>query len=262
MKIISLNVWGGTLRAPLIDFIMREAPSTDVFCFQEMYQDDVDSTGNERTRMNLYAEIAAVLPGFLGKFEAVVEGKGPGVPEHSSVKGGLAIFIKNFYSVVHGSLFVSGAYNTHTPEGPLMNWPTLLQHAEITGSEGALTVAHVHGLPYPGDKLDSPSRLAQSEAIVRWVRSQKTPVALLGDFNLIPQTKSIALLVEAPLRDLVAEYGVTLTRPMNHLLRYPEQQRQSFADYAFVSPQVKVKKFSVPEIEISDHLPLMLELEP
>ena len=34
---------------------------------------------------------------------------------------------------------------------------------------------------------------------------------------------------------------------------------QEFADYTFVSPDVNVLSFTVPDIEVSDHLPLVLE---
>ena len=34
---------------------------------------------------------------------------------------------------------------------------------------------------------------------------------------------------------------------------------QKFADYVFVSPDVNVESFSVPDIDISDHMPLVLE---
>ena len=217
-----------------MDFILREAPSTDVFCFQEMYQND--------------AEITAALHNFSVEFTAAVEGQG------------LAIFSKKTHTAAYGSVFVAGSYNTLIPEGSHVNWPTVLQYAEVAGPSGKFVFAHIHGLPYPGNKLDTPDRLAQSDAIVRWVRSQKNPTVLSGDFNLLHGTQSIAKIEEIPMRNLIKEYGIKNTRPINHLLRYPEQDRQFFADYAFVSPQIKVNSFSVPDIEISDHLPLILEL--
>ena len=260
MKIISLNACGGTLRAPLMDFIMREAPSTDVFCFQEMYHNDAGIAEKEGTRLNLYGEITSALPDFLGTFEAVVEGKNLDIPVAKPVNCGLAIFTKKLPFVAFGSVFVAGSYNTLIPEGSHVNWPTVLQYAEVAGPSGKFVFAHIHGLPYPGNKLDTPDRLAQSDAIVRWVRSQKHPTVLSGDFNLLHGTQSIAKIEEIPMRNLITEYGIKNTRPVSHLLRYPEQDRQFFADYAFVSPQIKVNSFSVPDIEISDHLPLILEL--
>ena len=40
---------------------------------------------------------------------------------------------------------------------------------------------------------------------------------------------------------------------------YPESP-QLFSDYVFVSPEVAVSGFSVPEDEISDHLPMIVDL--
>ena len=36
---------------------------------------------------------------------------------------------------------------------------------------------------------------------------------------------------------------------------------QEFADYAFVSPEIVVTSFEVPDLPISDHLPMMLEID-
>src|SRR5665213_1013854 len=36
MKVISLNIWGGSLREPLMEFLRHHAPSIDVFCLQEV----------------------------------------------------------------------------------------------------------------------------------------------------------------------------------------------------------------------------------
>ena len=48
-----------------------------------------------------------------------------------------------------------------------------------------------------------------------------------------------------------------IEKPLWEFLR-----RQSLGvDYVFVSPEVKVIDFSVPNIEISDHLPLILDFE-
>lgn len=37
--------------------------------------------------------------------------------------------------------------------------------------------------------------------------------------------------------------------------------RVNLADYCFVFPEVKIKSFEVPNIEIFDHLPLILDFE-
>jgi endonuclease/exonuclease/phosphatase family metal-dependent hydrolase len=61
------------------------------------------------------------------------------------------------------------------------------------------------------------------------------------------------MLEAAPLRNLVAEFGVASTR--TSLYTRPEK----FADYVFVSAGVEVRGFRVLPDEVSDHAPLMLE---
>ena len=81
-----------------------------------------------------------------------------------------------------------------------------------------------------------------------------------GDFNLAPETKSIAMLTENGYRDLIKDFKIRTTRNRLAWEMYPES-KQYFSDYVFASPEVKVKEFTVPENEISDHLPLILDIE-
>lgn len=83
---------------------------------------------------------------------------------------------------------------------------------------------------------------------------------LAGDFNLLPDTESIAMLGRR-LRDLVREYAVPTTRSrLNPYRGTPREQK--FADYIFfVSPSLQVHDFAVPDLLVSDHLPLILSCE-
>ena len=77
---------------------------------------------------------------------------------------------------------------------------------------------------------------------------------LCGDFNLLPNTESLAILSE-DMKNLVKDFDITSTR--SKLYTKPEK----FADYILVSPDVSVKKFTVMQDEVSDHLPLLLEFD-
>ena len=37
MKLITLNVWGGKVFEPLMDFFKKRAGDTDIFCLQEVF---------------------------------------------------------------------------------------------------------------------------------------------------------------------------------------------------------------------------------
>jgi endonuclease/exonuclease/phosphatase family metal-dependent hydrolase len=75
---------------------------------------------------------------------------------------------------------------------------------------------------------------------------------LCGDFNLLPDTDSLAIL-EQGMRNLVKEYRVTSTRSQFY------EKPDRFADYILVSPEVIVEDFQVLDEAVSDHLPLLLE---
>lgn len=80
-----------------------------------------------------------------------------------------------------------------------------------------------------------------------------------GDFNLFPETKSIKMWEEIGYRNLIKEYGIKTTRNEYAWRNYPNNKHY-FSDYVFVDPSVKVTNFDVPEMTISDHLPMIVEI--
>jgi endonuclease/exonuclease/phosphatase family metal-dependent hydrolase len=78
---------------------------------------------------------------------------------------------------------------------------------------------------------------------------------LVGDFNANPDTRAIVALepmLQNPLRTL----GLPSTRSM----LYKGWDTSPYADYAFVSKDIIVKKFEVLQEVVSDHLALSLDL--
>ena len=121
-------------------------------------------------------------------------------------------------------------------------------------SAGLRTIMNFHGLWNGKGKGDSEDRLVQSDNIVNFVKSLTTPVILCGDFNLRPDTKSLAKIEELGLRNLIKEYGITSTRTS----MYTKQEK--FADYTFVSKEVNVVDFKILPEEVSDHAAMFIDL--
>jgi endonuclease/exonuclease/phosphatase family metal-dependent hydrolase len=115
-------------------------------------------------------------------------------------------------------------------------------------------VGNFHGLPLPGDKLDTPARLLQSMKLLETAHDVDV---LCGDFNLGPQTTSVAML-EEHWRNLIREFAVPTTRSRLNPYRGTPQE-QCFADYAFVSDLIVADRFSALDAQVSDHLGLLLE---
>ena len=60
------------------------------------------------------------------------------------------------------------------------------------------------------------------------------------------------------MRNLIIEKNIPRTRSKLSPF-WGKSDFQKFADYTFVSKNIVVKDFSVPDVEISDHLPMILE---
>ena len=61
-------------------------------------------------------------------------------------------------------------------------------------------------------------------------------------------------ILEQEFKNLIKEYKVPTTRS-----KFYDRPNDKYADYTFVSSDVEVKSFEVPDLEVSDHLPMILE---
>lgn len=228
LRIIFLNTWHAGIKTKLFDFISKEVEKTDIFCFQEFDKQYFD-------------EMAGKLPNFNGIFWTKKY-----------------INDWDFYQ----SLYINRSL-------PFEEVSKNFQAVIIKG-ERDLLVCNIHGVSLPGDKKDSEERLKYSKTIIDFAKIKNISTIIGGDFNLNPDTKSVKMFEEAGYRNLVEQFGIKTTR--NHFAWNQAMQQQKnegleffgkqyFADYVFTSPDVKVKSFEVPNIEISDHLPLILGFE-
>ena len=75
-------------------------------------------------------------------------------------------------------------------------------------------------------------------------------------------TESVRMFEEAGYRNLIRDFDIKTTRNQISWDMWPDLPKQLWADFVFVSPDIKVKSFVVPEDdESSDHLPMILEVD-
>lgn len=251
MKLISLNVWGGKLFDDLMAFIRNEKGTTDVFCFQEVFWTQSGIKELRGFQANLYQEIAAELTDFTGLYDKVVLGRDiQGDSVDFPVWYGLAIFVKKSLPIIeHGSIPIFTPNPTEDGEG---HFRRTLQYA-VVGQERYI-IANVHGLHLGGGKEDLPQRIRQSNLIHDFLSKRLGKKILCGDFNLLPETESLKIL-EQGMMNLITVHHIETTRSKFYT------KPAKFADYTFVSPDVQVKSFTVPNVEASDHLPMIVEFE-
>lgn len=258
MRIISLNTWGGRAgKDKLLSFFKAHADTTDIFCLQEIWSaayDHLDGhlaggvkLDNSKIMTHGLQEISKALQDHVAFFR----------PHHGD-NYGLLMFVSSKLPVIEeGEVFVyrEKGYADETDVG---NHARNIQHATITTQTGPITVINFHGLwtetGLGKGKNDSPERLEQSDKILKFMERIRNPFVLCGDFNLLPDTKSIQKFEDAGLRNLIKEFGVTSTRTSFYT------KPQKFADYAFISDGINLKNFRVLPDEVSDHAPLLIEI--
>lgn len=261
MKLISLNTWGGKIYEPLMAFIKEHSGDTDIFCFQEIYDTTSSVKQYRDIRANLLEEITKKLPEFqffnsteMTGFDCTTD------PVDFNLTMGKTIFIKKSIQVNStDDILLYGDKSKKYLKKDFSDLPVTLQSVNFTIKEKKFTVINIHGTAFPGSKLDTKLRLEHSAKIEEFLDSKKGGKILVGDFNLLPSTKSIKIL-EADMRNLIKEFKIQRTRSKLSPF-YGQIDFQKFADYTFVSDKIKVKNFEVPKLEISDHLPMILEFE-
>ncbi|KKW46169.1 MAG: hypothetical protein UY97_C0009G0026 [Parcubacteria group bacterium GW2011_GWB1_57_6] len=217
------------MKKELRGFFELHAPDTDLFCLQE---------ASEHMR-NLVRE-------YLRDFNETTY---PVRYRSAIERFDMATYVRKTVPVRHSEL----AFH----DGERMSGMGICTEIEYRGN--LLYVLNYGGISRPG-KLDTPERIRQSKKILAYYGTKQGPKILGGDFNVLPETRSIQMFIEHGYRELVHEFAIPTTR--NHLAwdRFPT--KLLFSDYVFVSNDIEVKDFKVPDMEISDHLPLILECDP
>ncbi len=264
MKLISLNTYCGYFFEPLMAFIEKNSADTDIFCLQELLHNENNNFHSGPFRANFFSEISRVLKNFEGIFVPVQRGVNPAGDTDKNVYFGLGIFIKNKFKVQNsGDFFIVGNGHSYV-KGKETTLPFKMQYLQFLIGKNLLTICNVHGTAWPVNKLDSDERLEQSKKILNFVNKQPGEKIITGDFNLFPQTKSVTIFEDAGFCNLVKNFNISTTRGSLIKKMHPEYYVagrifQEFADYTFVSPGIKVKNYTVPDLPLSDHLPLILE---
>jgi hypothetical protein len=213
MRVVFFNIWHGTVWTELEPFIRKEAPRTDVFGFLE-----TDPKIREKLN-NLLVDFNSITS------EGILNNEGVEESRSLYVKSGVGIV-----DFVHINPFVNKADDT----GGFTKF-------RLNNESKEFYLVLIHGKTCPGDKLDTPVRIDQSSKIIDSVSDSDRPVIIGGDFNLLPDTKSIEMFELAGYRNLIKEFNVKETR--NHYCW--DQFRdgsdfveQHFADYCFVNKYI------------------------
>lgn len=256
MKLVSLNIWGGRAYEPLMNFLRSHALDTDIFCFQEVFRSSTHTFLPHGVHANILKELTNLLTDFNVYFAPTQNGFDIEKMVDFEITVGQATFIRKIHRVDStGNIFVYRDKNEGTS---MYNIPSNFLYVRLGKNGKRYMIANIHGVTFPADKLDSPERLMQSKNVIDFLSQETGEKILCGDFNLMPETQSIKMIEDAGMIDLIKAWHIPETRSKLSSY-YGKPDYQKFADFTFVSEEIKIKKFEVPPVEVSDHLPMILE---
>jgi endonuclease/exonuclease/phosphatase family metal-dependent hydrolase len=259
MRVICLNVWGGRAFAALERFLREQAAVTDVFCFQEVYATTSGLATYDGAAVDLLDRLVGLLPDFEAAFAPIlVDALAPSRPVDFALAEGLATLTRRTRAVLDRGVVPLQREVYRTDRG-VLELARCFQYTTLDVAGRPLRVVNVHGVAEPGDKLDTAERLGQSRAVLEFLRGWEGETIVCGDFNLLPETASIGAF-ERGLRNLIREFGITNTRS-RLTPQFGTPEAQYFADYAFASAGLAVWACSAPYMEVSDHLPVIVDFD-
>lgn len=263
MKVTFLNTWNGNQKDTYLDFISAQRDTKNILCLQEVSSFHVEAAGKRGAMLDGWEKTKTLLSHHVG-FHAVRQSDWDDEPDISIPSPwGLGLFIPTQIPLIeYRELFLLGHRNSATTTLNGNDIPVIIQACKVIDNSKVIWILNIHGY-YAGagvGKHDTEKRILQSQGIVDFIKTLSGDIILGGDFNLNPDTESIAMIEKAGLRNLITEFQIKSTRTTH----YPEKKRAKWphADYVFVSKNVQVKSFSVDiDSLISDHAPMYLEIE-
>src|SRR3990167_8522700 len=172
---------------------------------------------------------------------------------------GNAVFSKN--QIIDSKSLVLKTFNEFTlvkfhDFKNFTNFPRNLLSAECVLDGQKIRVISWHAA-WTAPPIDTKETLRQAKLVADYLANSKEPFILVCDMNAVPQGKTAGLINQSAV-NLMMNSGVLQT---NHPKVHKIAPRGFVIDYIFTSAHFKLKKLEVPEVTISDHLPVIAELE-
>lgn len=251
LKVIQVNIYKGRYLDSLIDFLKKENP--DFVTMQEVTTGGFSLSGVEKA--DVFRELLHELKMF-GVFHGDLKLK-----EEKDSKFGNAVFskhriikskvltLKTFRPVTNDELNGKSGEVREKIDRHLLD-------AEVNFRDKDIHIMSWHGA-WTAPPHDTPETKKQAELVYRYIMNVDEPFILGGDLNAILGSKTVDLISSAS-NNLMLKCNVSMTtNPDVHKIA----PRGFLIDYLFTSSEFKFKSIEVPQITVSDHLPVVAELE-
>lgn len=239
---MQLNAWGGRLEPQIANLVKAEQP--DILCLQEAISFGGEGSGLFITIENIQElsglSFAAFAPVFSFSYMKGTAKFGNCILSRYPIQDSKTVFTY----LEHKDNFMWGEDSANVRN---------FVHASIKVNDTIYNVVTHHGFWVPNHKNGSPETLEQTKIIADYCQELECPTILTGDFNLVPESPSIAQ-IDNVLVNLTKKYNLETTRTaLTH--------KTEACDYIFVSKDIKVQDFKALAEIVSDHQALTLQFE-
>lgn len=240
LKVVSLNIWlGGMLFDSALEFLRKENP--DIIGIQEVC--------NNKNFNLLKSELGYSYASFA---PALKENLKEGTAEQGNA------ILSKFPIIAEKTVFYDLPYDDNfiRPVADFSRVPRNLQQAVLEINGVKFNIFNTQGI-WGFDGKDTERRLQMAKTIINGIKDKEN-VILTGDFNVNQGTKTIAN-IGKHLKEIFKD---ELVNTFN-IKRKPERSGydKAVVDRIFVGKNIKVMEHYCPQVDISDHLPLVCVLE-
>lgn len=248
LKVIQVNIYKGQYLNSLINFVKAEHP--DIMFMQEVTSGVINLSGDQS---NLFEVLKREL-GYQGVFYSSAT-----IIDKFNTFQGNAVLTRH---KILESKFIP--LNKHT--GMTLDvfnnqdffpaFPRSIVEVKVEINEQEIMALSCHGA-WSAPPRDNPENYRQAKLIEKHLKELKLPFIMGADMNMPPTTRVIKT-IEKSAKNLIHNSGIKqTTHPKVHKI----VPLGYLVDYIFTSSQFKKLSIKAPEILVSDHLPLVAEVE-
>lgn len=247
---MQINIYKGKYLDALVDFLRQEKP--DFISMQEVATGKLNYTDDKT--ISLFEELKSQL-GLDGVYNVDVKLEG----DKKSTFGNAVLSKFPISSSKIVNLHSFRPLTMLEIESDQRIWAQVPRHVldqvvDIGGEK-------VHAMSWHGawtaPPTDTPETLRQAKIVADYLKSLAGPFILGVDINNIPQSKTVQIIDEVAVNHMTGSGVLQTTHPKIHKI----VPRGFLIDYIFTSPDFKLKSLKVPEVTVSDHLPVVAQLE-
>lgn len=248
LKFIQINIYKGQYLNALTRFLKDQDP--DFISMQEVTAGEMNLC-DKKLDLFEYFKKELRLNGVLDKVTKPIDSKdgylGNAVFSKYEILDSRVLALKNFEGL------------TLTEFDKEENFPLFSRH--LLSAECVIGGRKVRAISWhaawTAPPVDTEETMRQAKEVADYLKNLKEPFILGCDMNAVPQSKVAGLINQSAVNLMMNSGVLQTTHPKIHKIA----PRGFMIDYIFTSPHFKLKKLKVPEVTISDHLPVVAELE-